>query len=272
LTPQFLFKPATKNGTPFEGKISIPVDFPKLDGEVRAALARRSESGNGSRIPHKVSTAYYQIGAWEEAPTVHDVAAAYPAKARSEKISGHATLDCMINRFRALDDCNVITEYPLRAGFGSAARSLAAKFKAPAAPDGAGSMTGGRTHVPFTFSLETAADATPLIGKPQWSGTPTAEDFTAAFPKAATAAGVLKARAVLNCIVTPSGGVTSCSIASEDPPGFGFGAATLSLADKFRLTNWTSEGLPTAGGRVTIPIRYEFQQAAEAPAQTGGAR
>lgn len=272
LTPQLLFKPATEDGTPVESKINIPINFPKLDDETRAALSRRSVEHLGSRIPQGVNTAYYKFAVWDAAPTVADIVAAYPKKARAEKITGHATLDCGIARNRGLEDCRVITEFPRGEGFGAAARSLASKFRAPVVTGNAAPSAGTRTDLPFTFSPDTLTEGSPLIGKPQWSGTPTADDFTAAFPKAAATAGVLKARVVLSCLVTPAGGVTDCSTTSEDPPGLGFGSAAASLADKFRLTTWTGEGLPTAGGRVSIPIRYELQQAPPTTAQEGGAR
>jgi hypothetical protein len=47
-------------------------------------------------------------------------------------------------------------------------------------------------------------------------------------------------------------------VTSEEPAEFGFGQAALALAPHFRLSVWTEQGLPTVGGRVTLPIRYQL--------------
>lgn len=53
------------------------------------------------------------------------------------------------------------------------------------------------------------------------------------------------------------GSVSDCKVVTEDPAGQGVGQAALSLAPHFRLTTWTAEGLPTVGGTINIPLRYE---------------
>jgi protein TonB len=90
---------------------------------------------------------------------------------------------------------------------------------------------------------------------------PPAQAFQAAFPDAASKAGVLKARAAITCTVLPGGLLGDCEAASEGPPGYGFAAATLPLAPAFRVRAWGSDGRPVIGGKVRVPIRYELQQA-----------
>ena len=67
--------------------------------------------------------------------------------------------------------------------------------------------------------------------------------------------------------VQAGGGVGDCKVVSEDPGGVGLGDAAMALTGAFRLTTWTTEGLPTVGGRVRIPLRYEPGAAAEPAAK-----
>jgi hypothetical protein len=121
-------------------------------------------------------------------------------------------------------------------------------------------------QMPFSFDPSVLTDNKPAIGKPQWAALPTAEKTAEAF------AGVSKAgvngtvRVVMACIVQPGGSVANCFVAREEPSGQGVGAAALSLAPEFRISTWTTEGLPTVGGAVNIPLRYEGAAKAAAPA------
>jgi hypothetical protein len=56
----------------------------------------------------------------------------------------------------------------------------------------------------------------------------------------------------------------------QSPPDVGFNKAALALSAIFQVTVWTDEGLPTVGGRITVPIRYEAGDAAP-PAGSNGA-
>ena len=72
-------------------------------------------------------------------------------------------------------------------------------------------------------------------------------------------------RVRLTCLVGAGGSVSDCRVEQEEPAGQGVGAAALSLTPQFRLTTWTSEGLPTIGGEVAIPLRYEPAKADPPP-------
>ncbi|MDB5422618.1 MAG: putative TonB protein, partial [Phenylobacterium sp.] len=72
---------------------------------------------------------------------------------------------------------------------------------------------------------------------------------------------------MLACVVQQGGGVSDCTVQREQPAGIGVGQAALALATHFRLTTWTAEGLPTVGGTVKIPLRYEGGDTAPAPAK-----
>lgn len=187
--------------------------------------------------------------------------AAYPAKARAEKATGHVTFDCVVGRAGRLGSCRSLTEVPGNFGFAGAARNLVSKFVSPTEDSSGQSMVGAHTQVVVTFPSEALNNSVPVIGKPQWMAVPTAEEFNAAFPEAASKAGVLKARVVLRCAVAERGLLTGCQAQSEDPAGYGFGAGAVSLSGKFRVNTWTDEGLPVVGGTVRVPIRYELTQA-----------
>ena len=61
------------------------------------------------------------------------------------------------------------------------------------------------------------------------------------------------------CSVTVEGGLTACSIDSETPADFGFGAAALKLAPLFRMQPATVNGQTVGGASIIIPIRFEPQ-------------
>lgn len=85
---------------------------------------------------------------------------------------------------------------------------------------------------------------------------PNARDFERYYPERALERereGVV----VLNCVVNASGGLR-CSVASEDPAGWGFGNASLEISRFFRVAPQTRDGVPTDGGTIRIPIRWQL--------------
>lgn len=196
--------------------------------------------------------------AWTDAPSFAEVAAAYPAQARARGQSGEAILNCTLNAQGRLSVCSTISQ---TAGgeFAKAARSLTGRFQGPTArPDGRG-IGGVRAQIAFRFTPDLLETWT--VSRPEWTAMPPAQAFQAAFPEAASKAGVLKARAAMTCTVSAGGLLGDCEAASEDPPGYGFAAATLPLAPAFRVRAWGADGRPVIGGKVRVPIRYELEQA-----------
>jgi len=247
LAPQFLMKPATLAGKPVVSSVGVPIKFVVPPGRRPELLA-----------PTKGLIAAAM--AWPEAPSYAAVAAAYPAKARAAKLGGRATLNCEFARDGRLRNCDTITEEPKGEGFGSAAKVLARQFRAvPTLSDGK-SIAGAGIQLPVVFDPAMLAAGTPVIGKAQWAGLPGADETSAAFGKLKVDGA---ARVRLACVVQEGGSVTDCKVEQEDPAGQGVGAAALSLAPHFKLTTWTAEGLPTVGGTIQIPIRYELK--ADAP-------
>jgi hypothetical protein len=188
--------------------------------------------------------------AWVEAPTVADIAAAYPARAKSGAVSGQVELTCEMARDGHPRDCAALTEKPGGYGFGAAAVKLATHLKV-----GDQSLTNQNIFIPVTFDAAVLKGEA-MVTKPAWLVLPSAEDLNATFPK--TQNGVNKVRVVLGCTVEAGGSLGGCSVAQEDPPGQGYGAGALALASKFRLGPWSQDGEPTVGAHIKLPIRYEL--------------
>lgn len=243
ITPQLLFKPAMRDGKPVESVVRIPINWKNMAGMSRLGPAAQSDK-------------VYTNLPWREAPTTTDVLAAYPAKARSEKVGGVAIIDCRIGSEGRLSRCETVRESPKGYGFASAAKTLAPHFVTPVKTSDGGTAAGARAHVSVAFSAGSLDS--PVIGKPKWVQTPQINDLEAVLPQAARKAGVYQARASLECKVVAGGAVDGCAVVSQDPPDLGYGDAALMLAKFFRLAVWTEEGLPSVGGQVRIPLRFDL--------------
>lgn len=251
LTPQFLMKPATKGGRPVESAVNIPINFPAPAKALGSRITPETADLMGSEV-------VYGNIPWVQAPTFAAVMAAYPAKARAQQAAGFVTLNCRVGPEGKLGSCDVLREEPKGLEFGKAAKSLISNFEAPT-KDSKGVVLGRyRTSVSVTFAPEALKSAEPMIGKPKWTALPSFEDVASVLPPAAKAAGVYKARVVLHCGVYARGGVGTCKVLTEEPTGLGYGAAALALAPSFRLALWTDEGLPSVGGSVRIPVRFDL--------------
>jgi len=268
LTPQMLFRPGMKDGRPIEnGTVTLPIIFNQPD----TALGTRLRGpGPYDSMPLKLATGVV----WEQAPAVAEVLAAFPAKARDQKVTGHVTFDCMLKDDGRLSACKSIQEEPAGYGFIAAAKGLAGKFVGPTLDSSGQSLKGAHVHLMVTFPAEAIGASEPVIGKPHWTQLPAAADFAATFTDGANKAKVNKARVVLSCRVGEGGALQACQPVSEDPAGFGLGVAAAALASKFKVGVWTDEGLPTVGGRVRVPLVYNLTDAAPPPAAStaGGGR
>ena len=124
LSVQFQMRPMVKAGVPAESLVNIPIVWPDMhDGSTSRLLNPEFFNTINTRVISNVR--------WSQAPTVADVLAAYPAKARTGKAGGLATLDCALTKAGGLHECRVLQEAPFGMGFGAAARGLSAKFAGP---------------------------------------------------------------------------------------------------------------------------------------------
>ena len=96
-----------------------------------------------------------------------------------------------------------------------------------------------------------------VITNPDWVSRPSGSDLARFYPPRA-AEREIGGRVVLSCTVTESGSLSACSVQSEDPPGQGFGQASLRLTSRFRMRPQTRDGAPVGGARVTIPITWQL--------------
>ncbi len=188
---------------------------------------------------------------WVAGPSVADVAAAYPAKAKAAGVGGAVNLTCTLNREGRPRDCYALGEKPSGMGFGAAAKKLAEKLQAQ-------DLGGQEVRVPVTFDPQ-VLKGEPTVHAPAWAALPAAADFQASFPK--TANGVNDVRVTLVCDVAAGGALSGCGVDREEPAGQGYGQAALALAPKIRVSPWSLEGEATIGAKVRVPLHYQLTQA-----------
>jgi TonB family protein len=196
---------------------------------------------------------------WTEAPSVADMAALYPAKARAAGAGGMVNLTCTLNREGRPRNCYALGEKPSGMGFGFAARQLAEKLRTDAR-----GVDGQEVGIPVTFDPKVISGEL-QVRAPAWAALPAAEDFQASFPKSAN--GVNDVRVTLVCTVVGGGALEACAVDREEPVGQGYGQGALALAPKIRVGLWSIDGQPTIGAKVRVPLHYQLTQAPQpAPA------
>lgn len=253
LSGQFLMKPALRGGQPVESTVVIPLTFADPGPP-------RTMRKTGRRVTRMMSNV-----AWVSAPSAADVLAAWPEKVRAAGQGGNAVLNCAMMRDGDLNDCQVVRQEPFGAGFAGAAQDLVRKFRGPPIGDEIPTTDSQRTQIVFSFPADAAKSGTPPLGKPQWLKLPTQQDMADRLPAQARAAGVFKARVVMSCVIAANGALGDCNVDSAEPSGLGFGAAAVDLGGIMRTRIWTAEGLPTIGGKVTLPLRFDLTGLAAAP-------
>ncbi|MBS0386503.1 MAG: energy transducer TonB [Proteobacteria bacterium] len=88
----------------------------------------------------------------------------------------------------------------------------------------------------------------------RWSSRPGRRDVERAYPSRALYENQ-SGHVTLDCVAAASGAL-DCSVGTELPRGYGFGAAALSLSRQFRLEPTTSDGRSVAGGHIQVPVEF----------------
>lgn len=105
------------------------------------------------------------------------------------------------------------------------------------------------------IAASSTVSETPMVTRPAWLRTPTAEDIGRVTPRLERPPA--EVRILMVCRITAAGGLEACLIKSEDPPGLGYGPAALALAPIFRMPEVDLDGRPVAGRTVQIPIVWK---------------
>jgi TonB family protein len=241
LSSQFLFSPAIQDGKAVESPVNIPIRF-KADRSPEASAP----------------WAVLQRPRWSHAPSYEDFAAVYPAKARDKDLLGHVLLECVFKTDGTLGSCYTGKEQPVGFGFAEAARSLRPLFRIePTLSDGR-SVRNLHVVIPFNFTPKILSAETPVVGRPTWISSPTADVIDRLAPKGPSPSGATFARVMSRCRVAAGGRLQGCALEQETPLNEGYGQAALAMIPEFRVSLWTDEGLPTVGGTVRVPMRFDI--------------
>ena len=256
LVPGFAIGPGKVNNNPISmSEARIPINF---------LLPKPKQNGVGDFGP---DLADMTNAPWQVVPTAAQTAAAWPSAAPASLATGHAMLRCRLRFDTSLAACTVISEDPADRGFGEAALRLSAQFRVRPGMAEADTIAAARIKVPFTFTNPRLPAAAPgWIAKPNWVRFIEADQMTALYPKAASDKGVATGRGVVDCSIDAGGGLVGCTVASEDPPGLGFGAAAIAASAHFTLNPWTEDGRPVDGSKFRLAVRFVEGDAPAAPA------
>jgi hypothetical protein len=86
---------------------------------------------------------------------------------------------------------------------------------------------------------------------------PSGDDMSRLYPTDAARQNI-EGHTRFTCTITDDGHLSNCTVLAEDPPGVGFGSATLLLAQMFRMKAIMPDGSPSVGKTYTSAIRWQM--------------
>lgn len=191
---------------------------------------------------------------WREAPTFDQIDAAGLA-ATGEP--GSAALRCTVVSDGSLKDCIVAGQVPRNSRFGAVAMTLVPAFRAALRPDEMEEMSPRDVLISFQFRDPSAPEGrSRRIERPDWIDAPNQDQIMESFPREAREAGIAEGVGLVTCQVGNLGALFDCAASEEKPQGLGFGRSAVAVANKMRLSLWTSEGRPVLGGEVMFAVRF----------------
>ncbi|HEX8233262.1 MAG TPA: energy transducer TonB [Caulobacteraceae bacterium] len=111
--------------------------------------------------------------------------------------------------------------------------------------------------VALAWLLAAAVAGAPAVQKdapPEWLVKPTEEQIWWAYPPTA-GRSLMGGKARIRCRVQTNGLASGCEVLSEDPPGWGFGAAALGMTSLFRFSPRIHGGKPVEDS-ITTTITF----------------
>jgi len=204
---------------------------------------------------------------WTRKPPAEDIGPVYPEAARRAGVIGKARVECKVAVSGRLEQCETLSESPTGWGFGVAALAMTKYFTWR--PETVNGVPVGDVPVviPFDFGADSGEygavviaaldrDARfPRLFDPIWSRAPTRAQVESAFPLRALGK-IDSGYAILRCRVALTGLLINCNDLAESPPGVGFGAAALTLADRFVLSMADYKPAELKGVSVDIPVSF----------------
>jgi len=184
-------------------------------------------------------------------PDAADDARVFPQGAPA---SGYVNYRCSVTVDGGVTDCTVVKEDPPGTGLAAAAMPVITTYRFK--PQGRDGKPVAGQKVLLGRSYLKGGEKAQTITNPDWLKRPTSESLALAWPKKAMEQGA-NGSATISCEVTVEGYLDRCTVVSESPPGYGFGASALQLASQFMMKPKTVDGKPTAGGKVMIPINFQ---------------
>lgn len=227
------------------------------DGASDHSTPRFVNNGSGQSVFHNaVETRRITLmdsRGWAQAPGFDELAAAYPATGGG--IEGYAVAHCKMDPGGTLSRCVTAKETPVGRGFGKAAVALAARFRVSPevmaqAPKGAPV----EADVPIRFPAPAeASDHT--VRAPIWVAGYDLQSLLRDFNP--PGARPVSPGSQVKCQVAADGRLTACETEYTSPDGMDYDRAAVELASKLRMTLWSAEAGPVAGGVVHILVKRD---------------